>query len=100
MAEQYDLYEHEKQYLFPREFNELRDKIYTEFPTLWKIVGGMMAHDHESFLEYMNAACDTNITAHTHSMEDSCVIWMKKLDLIRRSASSGIILPSGSDLNI
>lgn len=85
-------YQHDKIDLFPPTFNELREVMHRDFPTLWSIAGGMMLHDHEMLLETLNAALDCNVNPLHHSLSEGCEIWLTKLLLLRRSGQSGIIL--------
>lgn len=82
--------------LFPEIFNELRTEMYNNFPTLWSIVGGMMVHDHENFIEYMNAATDSKVHPLTENLAEGCEVWLKKLKLMKRADASGVMLPSGN----
>lgn len=83
--------------MMPQAFNQLRRTLHDDFPALWYIVGGMMVHDHERLIEYMNAALGTTVQPHTHDLEQGCIIWQKELDAIKRKGSklSSFKLPDG-----
>lgn len=87
-------YNHPNIDLFPPEFNELRRVLSTDFPMLWLLVGGMMAHSHELLIEYMNSALDTNISVHTHTLAQGCSIWLATLERKKYEGKTGIILPN------
>lgn len=91
-SDKWQLYEHDKIDLFPPVFNELREVLHRDFPTLWSIVGGMMIHDHELLLETLNAALDCNVNPLQHDLTEGCTIWLTKLLMLKRSGQSGIIL--------
>ena len=90
------LYAHDRIELFAPSFNELRRMLVHEFPQLWHVVGGMMYHNHEMFVEYMNAACDTQFTIF-HGVDTCCTAWLKKLQELKSAQQQMIKLPSSAD---
>lgn len=91
-------YEHPNIDLLPPELIQLRRKLVAEFPTLWSIVGGMLVHDHEHLVPYMNAATEETVTFDV-PISVACTRWIAALDRIKTMARSGIILPPTGGMN-
>jgi hypothetical protein len=70
--------------MFPQSFNKLREVLYQEHHDLWLECGGMMIHNQEMFIEYMNEHLEQYMFMLTppnwvQGIEYCCDEWLKAL---------------------
>jgi hypothetical protein len=75
-----DAHVSDKVYLFPESYNALRIELDSNWPTLFKSVGYVMAFDAIRFIEIMDAALDTKTTFDSAKVDAIC---KKYLNLLR-----------------
>ena len=81
----------QKIYLFPPEFNALREELETNYPVFFTSVNPelgyspawAMIHNAPNFIGMLNGACDTDVQLDTENVSGTCKIFLNRLRALR-----------------
>ena len=69
----------EKIYMFPESFNALRVELLNYWPSLWQVVGWVMANNAQEFVIRMNDALSMNLQFDTAKVDAICKQYLNRL---------------------